>query len=374
MPEGWRNPTSEMRNLSRSPVASRIARVVCCAVLLLCAGNAAAADAAGAEDGDVYMGVRIDPTGGTFEAVSNANLRAAPKPDARTLGILRRGIEVEVVGRKGQWLAVRSEGEDIGFVFEPLLKIVVLPPLTRDAQGRVLDEAGQPITPATGSYMVKADVNIRSEPSSNATKRGQIEAGRKVVAFGAAKNGEWLAVRRDGKELGFVAADVLVPLIDGRLAKPLSGESAPTPLASCRYAVRFAEKGAVQDETFQTSDYDVDWRCVYAGEKLDFYGFMFITEAPVNASGPPVYQISLDLFEVEVGYDESFSTVFLYDRDKGTVTFDSVNIERFGAEPKIRQSKVADVRAALSAAAMMAPSAWSTDLWDSLLRKQQGGG
>ena len=363
--DGW-DPASAMNWLMFPSTASRLVRAVCCAAFLVAAPAAA-------QDRDVYMGIPVDPMGGTFEATSNANLRAVPKPEGRRIGVLKVGTEVEAVGRKGAWIAVRSEGEDLGFVYEPLLKIVVLPPLDRDAQGRVLDDEGNPLTPATGRYMVTADVNIRFKPTASSTKRGQIEAGKKVLAFGSTKDGEWLAVRRDGKELGFVVAEALAPLIDGTLDAPLTGESNPTPLAACRYAIRFSGKGAVQGEAFQTADYDIDWQCRYGGEQLEFYGFMFITEAPLRNSGPPIYQISIELYEVEVDYDESFSTVFLYHRQDKRVVFDGVNIERFAAAPAIEEQPAEDVPGALRAAARMAPSAWSTALWDALARKQSGG-
>lgn len=327
----------------------------------------------GSAAGDIYaaeqrfLGVVIEPLSGTYEVTTDANVRAGPMTEAKRLIGLPQGTEVEVVGKaKGAWIAIRRNGRDLGFVYEPLLKAVKLPPLDRDAEGRIVDAEGEPIAPASGFYVAASAVNLRTKPSTQASKRGGLKRGMRVEAFGAAENGSWLAVRQDDRELGFVFAEMLLPLIDGTLNAPIKGKTDSGNGKDCEYAIRFSGKNSVEGELFETSDYEIDWTCKINGREISFPGFMFITEAPFQLSNNRVYQISMDLLGVVREYDEVFSTVFLYRRDERKVVFDSVSMKDFAAQPGVNALEAASVAEALSAAANIAPGAWNERVWEML--------
>lgn len=314
-----------------------------------------------------FLGYDVEPLAGTYEITTDANVRAGPMTEAKRVTGLSQGTRVEVVGKaKGAWIAIRWDGQDLGFVYEPLLKAVDLPPLERDAQGRIIDDEGNPISPASGFYVAASDVNLRAKPSTQAPKRGDIERGTEIEAIGSARDGEWLAVRKDDQELGFVFAEILLPLIDGELDAPVEGKTAAGGDVSCSYKIRFSGKNPVEGELFETSDYDIDWACDVDGKEVDFPAFMFITEAPFQLSDNDVYQISIDLLGVVREYDEIFSTVFLYRRDEGRVVFDSVSMDDFGKTPGTAEMRASSVAEALSAAASLAPEAWDRKVWDML--------
>jgi len=322
-----------------------------------------------------FMGVSVEPAQGTYEAITDSNIRAAPANDAKRLGNLPKGTRVEAVGKvKGGWIAVRRGGDDLGFVFESLLKAVnvparqapTVPPLPRDPRGRVVGAEGKPIAPASGTYLVIAEASARAQPSARAAKRGDLDRGDVVEVIGSAENGSWLAVRKEGQELGFAAAESLVPLIDGTLTTPVNGTTKMGKTGNCRFTIQFSAKNPVEGEIFQTSDYDVDWRCEVEGRNLKFPGVMFITEAPFQLSSDQAYQISVDLPNVAQDLDQVLSTVFLYRPLQKKVIVDSVSIKEFAVQPLAGEAPATSVREALAGAATLAPRLWNAAVWNAL--------
>lgn len=312
------------------------------------------------------MGFTIAPMSGTFEVTTDANVRAEPRTQGKRLIGLPTGTQVEAVGKEGSWIGVRRAGKDLGFVYEPLLKAISLPPLKRDAEGRILDGKDQPVAPANGFYVTAAEVNVRFGPSTKAVKRGDLERGVKVEAIGSAEDGNWLVVRQDDQELGFIFAETLLPLIDGELNRPVKGQASFGSGDSCQFAIQFIGKNPVEGELFETSDYEVDWSCAVKGRTIGFPAFMFITEAPFQLSDNNVYQITIDLLGVAREYDEIFSTVFLYRRGESKVVFDSVSMNGFATPPKSAELPAGDVATALAAAARIAPGVWNEKVWEML--------
>lgn len=336
-----------------------IAVLVVAGFACVSASNVVAADAK-------FMGVPIERMSGTYEITKHANVRARPETKGKRLGGLRRGTRIEVAGKSGGWFAVRRSGKDLGFVYKTLLKMVSLPPVEKDAEGRILDAAGQPIASASGFFLAASDVNLRTKPSTKALKRGRLERGSRVEAIGAAENGSWVFVRRGKQELGFVFAETLLPLIDGSLGDPLLGEVQVGADKVCRFLIRFVGKNSVEGELFETSDYEVDWECEQGGKKIAFPGYMFITEAPFQLSDNGIYQINIDLPNVTREYDEVFSTIFLYRRGENKVELDSVSMTEYAVKPNGGSRQVQTVAEALIAASKIAPLTWSPDVWGML--------
>ena len=62
---------------------------------------------------------------------------------------------------------------------------------------------GFELKPLSGRYLVMKDANVRAEPETKGKKIGCVKEGSRVDAVGRAK-GAWLAVKQDGRDLGFV--------------------------------------------------------------------------------------------------------------------------------------------------------------------------
>ena len=224
---------------------------------------------------------------------------------------------------------------------------------------------GVPVTPLSGTYLVFKDVNVRGKPGTKAKRVGKLERGGRVEAIGKAQ-GAWLAVARNGEDLGFVFAPMLLPLIDGTLEAEIEGQAPLDKDRFCAYAIRFEGKSAVEDGLFETSDYEVTYRCPGDGEDLEFSTYMFITEAPYQLSPNHVYQISIDVTDVSGGYDEILSTVFLYEARRDRVIFDSVSLRAFRRSKASGERPASTVAEALTAAVELAPGVWSDKVWRAL--------
>ena len=186
---------------------------------------------------------------------------------------------------------------------------------------------GTELSAAPEFFIVTKDASIRAKPATDSPRVGRFPKGTRISVAGRAKGTQWFAVRKDGDPVGFVYGSILLPLIDGRLDKPVIGKLSSDGKPSCNYSIRFEGKTKTEGELLETSDYGVQFEC---GEKdksdpeapLKFSANMFITELPYRLSNKPVYQISLDIFDVPNAEDGEVSVTVLYDAAKGQVTFD----------------------------------------------------
>ncbi len=187
---------------------------------------------------------------------------------------------------------------------------------------------GQEIKEATGTYLSIKDANVRAKPMTKGKKVGTIARGTRVKIVGKAKGASnWLAVRKDGKDFGFVYAPILLPLIDGGLDKDITGELKRKGAPDCDYTIVFEGHNPVEGASIIVADYDVEFICEgKKGKSLVFHAPMFITEVPYDMSSKPVYQISVDVLEIQSDIESVLSTGFFYDAGKRTVTFSEVSI------------------------------------------------
>ena len=210
------------------------------------------------------------------------------------------------------------------------------------------------------------DVNVRARPKTKSKRVGGFKAGSRIKVV--ARSGGWVAVREKGKDLGFVFDKVLMPLIDGALFKDIVGQVSVKGGVNCEYIIHFEGKSPVEGQLFEFADYDVQWDCLLGKRKIRFRSPMFITEAPFQLGQKRVYQISIDVLDLEGGYEEIFSTVFLYDQDKARIVFDGVSIEKFGKPPQKKEAPAATVPEALTGAVRIAVSAWNKAAWSDLIK------
>ncbi|MBT4932232.1 MAG: SH3 domain-containing protein [Rhodospirillaceae bacterium] len=226
---------------------------------------------------------------------------------------------------------------------------------------------GLQVTKIEGTYLVTKGVNVRAGPKTGSKKLGTLKAGSKVTVVGRAKGGAgWMAINRDGKEYGFVYAPVMLPMIDGTLTEKVSGTVQIEEHAPCGYTFEFRGKNTVDGEDYVFSDYEISYRCNDKGRPFTILAPMFMTEVPYQLTHKAVFQISIDLMEIENGYDEIYSTTFHYLPEQKKITFAGVSIKKQGRSPKIKERAVNSIAEALSAAVEIAPDAWSAEVWEQL--------
>ena len=227
---------------------------------------------------------------------------------------------------------------------------------------------GTDITPQAVDYVVLKDVSVRALPKTGARRAGSFREGERIHGVGRAP-GAWIAVSKDGKPLGFVYSKMLMPVIDGSLAKPLKGQLAIGP-SRCGYVISYLGRSEVEGAAVVTADYDLDLSCKRQGRAMSFPAFMFMTETPYHQQSAGVYQISVDVRELGEAFENTVSVIFLYNRDKALLQFDSVTETDFSAPPNPPQRPVASLADALRGALEMALNSWNEKTWKALGRGQ----
>jgi hypothetical protein len=228
---------------------------------------------------------------------------------------------------------------------------------------------GVKIEPLVGTYIVLRDVRIRALPKTKSKKVGLFKAGKRIHVVGRAAFA-WVAVRENGEDVGFVYDQVLLPLIDGTLDKDLTGKASGGVKggAECGYTISFEGKSAVEGQVFEIADYDVLWDCRSGSRKVKFRTPMFITEAPYQMGSKRIFQINIDILDMDSGYEDIFSTTILFNMDKDRIVFDGVSIEKYGMIPKTKVAKATTVAEALTATVEMAIQAWNKAAWSDLIK------
>tara|TARA_R110000868_G_scaffold317342_1_gene578150 strand:- start:1053 stop:1910 length:858 start_codon:yes stop_codon:yes gene_type:complete len=231
---------------------------------------------------------------------------------------------------------------------------------------------GQSVTPLARTYVVTKDLNVRGEPDTNGKKVGSYREGDRLKVVGKAK-GSWLAVRADGKDLGFVYGPVLMPLIDAVVNEPLTG-TAPIAGGSCAYRAVFEGESPIEGQMFNSVDYRAMLECRRDGKSFAFEMPLFITEGPYNGGVKSIHQIGLDVLELSQEYERVFSTNLLYDADKGEVRLDTVSVDKYLAAGKTPSIPAEDVSSALAAAIALAVKSWSPAFWTDFAKALRGSG
>ena len=225
---------------------------------------------------------------------------------------------------------------------------------------------GTTIERQDGDYLVLKDANIRAKPGTGSKRLGKLEAMTRIRVVGRPPGTAWLAIRADGKDVGFVYAPLTVPLIDGRLETALTGTAVIPDGPTCEYVVRYRGKGEMFGAPFDAFDYDVRWRCADDGGSFAFYSFMFITEGPFAISRTPLYQISVEVPRIAGDYDDLLSTIVLFRKDKGRLAFDRVTLKKYRAPSPKKSAAAETVTDALLGALEIAATSWNHRVWEAL--------
>ncbi len=226
------------------------------------------------------------------------------------------------------------------------------------------------LLPVTGLYVVTQDnLNVRDQPATNGKKLTKLSKGERVQVIGKAKGGEWFAIQKEGEDLGFVYAPVLLRIIDGKLEKEITGEVKRGNNLACTYSIRFDSKTEIEGETMSVADYWALFNCTHNKKKLDFAALMFLTEMPYLSKKKDIYQIGIEIAETGVDYDKALSATIMYHLKKKSVLFDSVSPAEFKSKTPIKVIGVNDIPAALKAAIKIAFSGWNDKFWDEVKKK-----
>jgi hypothetical protein len=254
-----------------------------------------------------------------------------------------------------------------------LCVVAVLAGATAQAEDRKF--LGIDITIIDGIYLVTKGANVRSGPKTKSKRIGKVKSGTKVNVVGRAKGGAgWMAIQNEGKDYGFVYAPILLPMIDGTLKKSVTGRVLMEEHAPCGYTFDFKGKNTVEGEDYIFSDYEIVYRCNTKGKPFNVLAPMFMTEVPYRLTHKPAFQISIDLMEVENGFDEIFSTSFEYLPEEKKVIFAGVSVKELGRTPRDKQRQVNSIAQALAAAVEIAPDAWNEKVWKQLSKALVDGG
>lgn len=224
---------------------------------------------------------------------------------------------------------------------------------------------GIEIIPKTGTYAITADANVRKGPGTENAVIGSIKQGERVDVVGQVEGKDWYAVSKGGEILGFVYSKIMIPVVDGTLFEETRGVLIQKS-SVCDYRFRFEGKTEVEGGAFDTSDYEVRFRC--AGEKgtVVFYSHMFLTEATVKKS---FHQIAMDVRSIGDGMEKYLTTNFLYDPKSGELKFDGHSIPKFAIPPKMEKMNAKTFQEALLLVMKTSVSSWTDDAWASLFAK-----
>jgi len=219
----------------------------------------------------------------------------------------------------------------------------------------------------SGKYLALKTVNVRSRPHSKGRRTGKLKTGEIVDGVGIAK-GPWVAIRKDGKDLGFTYGQFLLPIINGSLSDSIKGNLTASSDWKCDYLVEFVGKSPIDDKPYEISDYDVSWDCVTGQRQLSFLTPMFMTEVPYNMGFKAVYQVTLDIIDFDSIGEDIFSTTLFYNRDKQQVVFDRVSNDKFGKTPEPKMVSVTSIEEVIKTSVEIAFRSWTNDLWRDLAK------
>ena len=231
--------------------------------------------------------------------------------------------------------------------------------------------AGITLVPAAKTYLVIKDINVRAGPKTKFALVGRLRKREQIKAAGKARGTEWIAIKKNGKNFGFVYGTALVQMLDGRLLNPIRGnlESRTIEgqyLPPCHFKIKFDRKSKVERELQITSDYILDIECDYKKNTIKINASMFLTELPYLKPKDPIYQINVDLYNISIVDDNIFSVTVLYNTLNNAIKFEGVNTKEVMSKIKIASKKVMSVSAALKGAVVMAHQSWGPKIWSEL--------
>jgi len=213
--------------------------------------------------------------------------------------------------------------------------------------------------------VIKSRVNVREKPANTGKKLSKLSKKDIVTVLGRAKGTQWLLVRRDGQNIGYVYAPSLTPMIDASLKDALSGQIdlSEKDKPDCSYQLTYEGRAIEDDIVFVSSDYLAYFKCQMGFDIFRFNAMMFMSEVPHDLGNRPIYQITLNLPDIATGYEEFLSATALYHQDKEKVVMDAVSLKAF-KEKNLQQSAPAKTpKQALKAALGLQLDSFNAKAW-----------
>ncbi len=225
---------------------------------------------------------------------------------------------------------------------------------------------GFEIEPGFEKYVVLRDVNVRARPETKSKRIKGLKKGNIIQSVGNYVS--WVAIIEDGKPIGFTFDKFLLPLIDGSLAKDISGNVKIPDQFDCDYIISFTGISEAGNELYNMADYDVSALCKVGNLNLSFSMFMFMTEGPSKRAKLNVHQISIDViqFEYMENYDEVFTTTVYYDHKLAKISYDGASLPSLVSSPKEKIQNAISVADALSKTVALTFSSWKPRVWEDL--------
>lgn len=109
------------------------------------------------ENKTLFLGVEIKPFTADYIVRADVNVRARPTQKSKKVGRIDEGERIRGVGRANdQWIAYRSEGKDMGFVYSPVLYPVIDSSLSRVLRGQ-LTQPNSPVCDYAITFVGKSE-------------------------------------------------------------------------------------------------------------------------------------------------------------------------------------------------------------------------
>lgn len=223
-----------------------------------------------------------------------------------------------------------------------------------------------------GIYMVtKTNVNVRAAPASTGKVLTKLEKRDIVESPGYAKDTQWLAIRQNGSDLGFVYAQSLTPLIDASFDKPLVGriDLSEQKKPECSYEVSYEGRSVEEEIVFVSTDYLAHFKCRMGFDIFTFNSMLFMSEVPVDLGLKPVFQITINLPDIATGYEEFLSSTALYDQKKQLVSMDNVSLKTFKENDISKTLEAKTAKQAIEQALKLQLASFNEKAWRTIAGK-----
>ena len=238
----------------------------------------------------------------------------------------------------------------------------------QSAEKQLLEQKflGKTLVRSPSRYIALKDVNVRKAPKTSAPKVTTLPKGLRVSAAGKAKGTKWIAIIKDGKDLGFVYGKALAVVLDGKLSSSITGKLESLDKPKCDYTISFDTKHKVKGELQVISDYSVAFDCKIRKKSFKFLAAMFITELPYLEHKRNIFQISVDLPSVVDSGGEVMSVTTLYHLKKGKLILENVSVPKMANKANSSSKWLETVPEILEATVNLSYRVWGQKVWKML--------
>ncbi|NVK17565.1 MAG: SH3 domain-containing protein [Methylocystaceae bacterium] len=257
---------------------------------------------------------------------------------------------------------------NLKFLFTITLGLIIL---SQPVRAEIIFAPDQLVGPSGPHLVIRSHVNVREKPANTGKKLGKLSKNDIVTVQGRAKGTQWLAVRREGENIGYVYAPSLTPMIDASLKDALSGQIdlSEKDKPECSYQLTYEGRAIEEDISFVSSDYLVHFKCEMGFDIFRFTAMMFMSEVPVDLGNQPIYQITLNLPEIATGYEEFLSATALYRQAEDTVAMDAVSLKAYKEKDLKKSAEAKNVKQALKAALALQLDSFNVKAWEIIAGK-----